>query len=112
MKSNNYYHQLIHGKVFILSGEVSAQVWKIPLSKTTQICQNMGFLWSVYSRIRTYKNRILILSLYGNIRVRENEKTCILTYCTQCNIMYSQVWNISYVTWENDIFNENATNKH
>ena len=33
------------------------------------MCQNTGFLWPVYSRIRTGST---ILSLYGNERVKQN----------------------------------------
>ena len=46
----------------------------IPLQILRKTCQNMGFLWPVFSRIRTETS---ILYLYGKIQAKENSYSVI-----------------------------------
>ena len=60
---------------------VKIQFYTMTLSK---ICQNLGFLWSTFSRRRT---ECLILLLYGKMGVKENLYTGIYYAVSLCYVI-------------------------
>ena len=57
-----------------------------------KLCKNTGFLWPVFSRIRT---KYTILSLYERIRVSENPYSCI--FYAVCSHVYVIIFVVDHV---------------